>query len=129
MVGTRSAWTPERRARQANIVRRTQPWTRSTGPKTKAGKQKSAHNALAFRTNPEARLANDLTQQFFSTGVVAPALGELWLAAYLDPVPDDFLLFGDASHDGLDDAPDGNLLDSTLDYLPGDGDGDDWLMD
>jgi hypothetical protein len=39
-------WTPERRARQAALIARWQPWRRSTGPRTDAGKARSAANAL-----------------------------------------------------------------------------------
>jgi hypothetical protein len=39
-------WTPERRARQAVLIRGWQPWRRSTGPKTDAGKARCAMNAL-----------------------------------------------------------------------------------
>jgi hypothetical protein len=39
-------WTPERRARQAERNRLTQPWRSSTGPKTEAGKACVAMNAL-----------------------------------------------------------------------------------
>jgi hypothetical protein len=39
-------WTPERRARQAALIRRWQPWLRSTGPKTAAGKARVAMNPL-----------------------------------------------------------------------------------
>jgi hypothetical protein len=46
-MGTKSAWTPERRARQAEIIRATQPWKSSTGPKTPEGKAKSSRNAYA----------------------------------------------------------------------------------
>ncbi len=46
-MGTKSAWTPERRARQAETIRRTKPWEKSTGPKTEAGKAISARNAYA----------------------------------------------------------------------------------
>lgn len=38
-------WTPERRARQAAMIRTWQPWARSTGPRTAAGKAKTARNA------------------------------------------------------------------------------------
>ena len=44
-MGTKSAWTPERRARQAEIIRRTKPWESSTGPKTEVGKAASSQNA------------------------------------------------------------------------------------
>jgi hypothetical protein len=39
-------WTPERRARQAALIRRCQPWRCSTGPKTDAGKARVAINAF-----------------------------------------------------------------------------------
>jgi hypothetical protein len=39
-------WSPERRARQAALIRRWQPWQRSTGPKTEAGKARCSMNAL-----------------------------------------------------------------------------------
>src|SRR5262245_36110202 len=38
-------WTPERRARQAALIRTWQPWLGSTGPKTEAGKARSSRNA------------------------------------------------------------------------------------
>ena len=39
-------WTPEARQRQAQAIRLWTPWIRSTGPKTTAGKMRSARNAL-----------------------------------------------------------------------------------
>ena len=39
-------WTPERRAAQAALIRRWQPWRSSTGPKTEIGKARCAMNAL-----------------------------------------------------------------------------------
>ena len=41
-----NGWTSERRARQAALIRGWQPWRRSTGPKTEAGKARCAMNAL-----------------------------------------------------------------------------------
>lgn len=38
-------WTPERRAQQAEFLRTLKPWLRSTGPRTDAGKARSARNA------------------------------------------------------------------------------------
>jgi hypothetical protein len=38
-------WTPERRAAQAERIAKTKPWESSTGPKTAAGKKRSAMNA------------------------------------------------------------------------------------
>lgn len=38
-------WTAERRERQAQAIKRWQPWTRSTGPRSDAGKAKAARNS------------------------------------------------------------------------------------
>ncbi len=59
-MGTKSAWTPERRARQAEIIQRTRPWENSTGPKTEAGKAVSSQNACLPQSVQETRevLAN-----------------------------------------------------------------------
>jgi hypothetical protein len=38
-------WTPERRARQSLLIRGWQPWRRSTGPRTDAGKARSSRNS------------------------------------------------------------------------------------
>ncbi|RQT51640.1 hypothetical protein DF046_19510 [Burkholderia cepacia] len=40
-----NGWTPERRAKQAEAIRRWKPWERSTGPATFEGKAVSAQNA------------------------------------------------------------------------------------
>ena len=42
----KAGWTPERRAHQAALIHRWQPWLRSTGPKTAAGKARVARNPL-----------------------------------------------------------------------------------
>lgn len=44
-MGTTSGWTPERRAKQAEAIRRNQPWLKSTGPRTAEGKAISSRNA------------------------------------------------------------------------------------
>ena len=41
-----TTWTPERRARQAALIRVWRPWEKSTGPKSPAGKATSASNAF-----------------------------------------------------------------------------------
>ncbi len=41
----KTAWTPERRAKQATAVKLWAPWAKSTGPKTRAGKRASSQNA------------------------------------------------------------------------------------
>lgn len=58
-MGTKSAWTPERRARQAELIRQTKPWEFSTGPRSDAGKAVSARNAYAgdFHHDALARMA------------------------------------------------------------------------
>lgn len=38
-------WTEEERARQAEICRKNKPWEKSTGPRTKEGKDRSRWNA------------------------------------------------------------------------------------
>ena len=40
-----NGWTPERRARQAALIRTWRPWEKSTGPKTDEGKARAAQNA------------------------------------------------------------------------------------
>ncbi|OYY75721.1 MAG: hypothetical protein B7Y43_18345 [Sphingomonas sp. 28-62-20] len=44
-MGTKGAWTPERRAKQAAIIAQTRPWENATGPRTDAGKAISSRNA------------------------------------------------------------------------------------
>ncbi|HES76755.1 MAG TPA: hypothetical protein ENO09_07110 [bacterium] len=40
-----NGWTPERRAKQAALIRTWKPWEQSTGAKTKEGKARSSRNA------------------------------------------------------------------------------------
>ncbi|MEI7707808.1 MAG: hypothetical protein WCI90_06020 [Chlorobium sp.] len=40
-----NAWSAERRARQSEMIQQWKPWTKSTGPRTEAGKAKVARNA------------------------------------------------------------------------------------
>lgn len=46
MARTTSGWTPERRARQAALIRNWRPWEVATGPRTADGKARSARNAM-----------------------------------------------------------------------------------
>lgn len=39
-------WTPEARARQAELIRTWKPWTKSTGPRTAEGKAKAAQRGF-----------------------------------------------------------------------------------
>lgn len=41
-------WTPERRARQATLIRTWRPWEHSTGPCSAEGKTQAARNAQRF---------------------------------------------------------------------------------
>ena len=47
-MSTPNGWTPERRARQAEMIRQWRPWEQSTGPVTEAGKAKAAANAKSL---------------------------------------------------------------------------------
>ncbi len=40
-----NAWSAERRARQSEMIQQWKPWTKSTGPRTEAGKAKVSRNA------------------------------------------------------------------------------------
>ena len=40
-----SSWTPERRARQAALIRTWKPWQQATGPRTPYGKATASRNA------------------------------------------------------------------------------------
>lgn len=41
-----NGWTPERRARQAALIRTWCPWEKSTGPRTDEGKARTSHNGF-----------------------------------------------------------------------------------
>jgi len=41
----KNGWTPERRKKQSEAIKRWKPWEQSTGAKTSQGKQKSKMNA------------------------------------------------------------------------------------
>ena len=66
-----TSWTPERRARQAALIRTWKPWQQATGPRTPDGKAKASRNAykgghwlmlraLSRLVNAEIREAQDL---------------------------------------------------------------------
>jgi hypothetical protein len=76
-MGTKSAWTPARRARQADIIRSTKPWALATGPRTAAGKAKSSKNATAFRDDLEARRSY-LAMQMLIKDPLSPLSSWLW---------------------------------------------------
>lgn len=63
-------WSPERRAKQAEIIRSSKPWLKSTGPRTAEGKARTASNALKHgfrsrayieRIRAERQLVQDAT--------------------------------------------------------------------
>ena len=69
-----SSWTPERRARQAALIRIWKPWQQATGPRTPEGKAKASRNAwqgghwkmlreLSRLVNAEVREARDLIER------------------------------------------------------------------
>ena len=67
-------WTPERRARQAALIRTWRPWQKATGPRTPDGKAATSRNAykgghwlmlreLSRLVNAEIREARELTER------------------------------------------------------------------
>ena len=42
-----NGWTPERRKRQAELIKRWKPWEQSTGPRTAEGKARTARNGYS----------------------------------------------------------------------------------
>lgn len=50
-----NGWTPERRARQAELIKQWQPWKKSTGPISEEGKAKTSINAWKGGVRPQLR--------------------------------------------------------------------------
>ena len=50
-----NGWTPDRRARQAGLIRAWRPWERSTGPRTGVGKARASLNAYKGAKRAETR--------------------------------------------------------------------------
>lgn len=57
-MGTSAAWTPERRAKHAENIRRWKPWKKSTGPRTSEGKARSSRNADKGVSAMRSRIAD-----------------------------------------------------------------------
>ena len=58
-----NGWTPERRARQSELIRTWKPWEQSTGPRTDEGKARTARNGFRGARWRELReLAKALTE-------------------------------------------------------------------
>ena len=53
-----NGWTPQRRKRQAELIRNWQPWTKSTGAKTEQGKAVVSMNAWKGGKREEQRARN-----------------------------------------------------------------------
>lgn len=62
-----NGWTPERRARQAELIRSWKPWERSTGPRTAEGKARTSRNGFKGGQWAELRVLckalNDLMRE------------------------------------------------------------------
>ncbi len=59
-----NGWTPERRQRQAALIRTWRPWEHSTGPKTPEGKRTAAMRGYKGGIRPKLReLARALREQ------------------------------------------------------------------
>ena len=69
-----NGWTPERRARQAELIKTWKPWKQSTGPLSSEGRAKVARNAykggrwvalreLSRMVTAEVREARELTER------------------------------------------------------------------
>ena len=69
-----AGWTPERRARQAELIRTWKPWAKSTGPKSPEGRQRVSRNAwtgghraemreLSKMVNAEVRASRELVSR------------------------------------------------------------------
>ena len=50
-----NGWTPERRAKQAELIRGWRPWESSTGPRTAQGKARSRMNRYRGGTKQKVR--------------------------------------------------------------------------
>jgi len=69
-----SSWTPERKARQAELIRTWKPWQQATGPRTADGKAKASRNAykgghwltlreLSRMVNAEVKAGRELVER------------------------------------------------------------------
>ncbi len=84
-----NGWTLERRQRQSAAIQTWQPWTNSTGPRTSAGKAKSAQNAFKGGIRPQLRnIAKVLRSQQQSLDELSTedydSMAETLVAAALD---------------------------------------------
>ena len=80
-----NGWTPERRARQAELIRQWRPWEKSTGPKTEAGKAgrvperlQGRHLADAARAVACPAGAEPAAGRMIASGAILLADSSLW---------------------------------------------------
>ena len=61
-----NGWTPERKAKQSELIRQWKPWDKSTGAKTVEGKAIVAKNAVKYKffTSFEHIKFKDITKGF-----------------------------------------------------------------
>ena len=58
-----NGWTPERRQRQAALIRQWKPWEQSTGPRTEQGKAISAQRGFMGGTREVLRQLRQLMRE------------------------------------------------------------------
>lgn len=59
-----NGWAPERRARQAELIKKLKLWEKSTGPNSAEGKVKASRNAYKGGVRPQLReIAKVLKEQ------------------------------------------------------------------
>ena len=87
-----NGWTEERCKRQSELIQRWQPWAKSTGPRTSAGRAKASKNAFKGGVRPQLRrLAKALhgSQQMLDELITedCDAIADKVVAAALDGEP------------------------------------------
>ena len=74
-----NGWTPERRARQAQLIHTWRPWERSTGPRTVMGKARVARNAFKGDWRGQLReLRELLSEHSLTLREVEGAAAAIW---------------------------------------------------
>jgi hypothetical protein len=82
-----NGWTPERRARQRELIQRWKPWQRSTGSRTAEGKKRVSRNGYKGGSRLLLRELARLLRQMPTRGPViastdvgtpSPAIGHPW---------------------------------------------------
>ncbi len=72
MTRKTKGWPPERRKRQAALMRKTKPWKHATGPKTTAGKATSKNNA--YKHGFDSAAMRDLRSALYQQRIFLNAL-------------------------------------------------------